>query len=198
MRRLPRSRIRCDMPRQTKSRARKVTGKRYPLNMRTTKETRERLENAAALSGRSLVQEVERRLENYFERDQEIQETFGSRRNYRLMQMIATIITRLEVNGRAGADWLDDPDLFDRARAVVLMVMDSVRPRRERPDTGMPSPEAEIAAATFVNSVRNTDHRVAPELRSSGKNLKARFNEELGDLLDRRPVTPSRKQGIDE
>lgn len=41
-------------------------GKRYPLNMRTTKEIRERLEAAAAASGRSMAQEVERRLENSF------------------------------------------------------------------------------------------------------------------------------------
>jgi TraY domain len=41
-------------------------GKRYPLNMRTTKELRERLERAANKSGRSLVQEVEHRLEMSF------------------------------------------------------------------------------------------------------------------------------------
>ncbi len=37
-----------------------------PLNMRTTQEIRERLEKAAADSGRSLVQEVETRLERSF------------------------------------------------------------------------------------------------------------------------------------
>ena len=41
-------------------------GKRAPLNMRTTQEVRERLEKAAADSGRSLVQEVEVRLEQSF------------------------------------------------------------------------------------------------------------------------------------
>lgn len=50
-------------------------GKRYPLNMRTTKETRARLEQAAMASGRSLAQEVEARLERSFaEEDQ-----FGGR-----------------------------------------------------------------------------------------------------------------------
>ncbi len=44
---------------------RKATGaeKRYPLNMRTTKAQRERLERAARASGRSLIKEVERRLD---------------------------------------------------------------------------------------------------------------------------------------
>lgn len=49
--------------------AAKGKGKRYPLNMRTTKEVREILEKAARASGRSLVQEVERRLETSFQMD---------------------------------------------------------------------------------------------------------------------------------
>jgi hypothetical protein len=43
-------------------------GKRYPLNMRTTRELRDRIEAAAHASGRSLVQEVEYRLEQSFQR----------------------------------------------------------------------------------------------------------------------------------
>ncbi len=38
-------------------------GKRVPLNMRTTREVREKMEAAARRSGRSLAQEVEWRLE---------------------------------------------------------------------------------------------------------------------------------------
>jgi hypothetical protein len=41
-------------------------GKRYPLNMRTTLELRQKIEEAAEWSGRSLVQEVEHRLEESF------------------------------------------------------------------------------------------------------------------------------------
>lgn len=44
----------------------KPAGKRYPLNMRTTRELREQVEAAAHTSGRSLVQEVEHRLEHSF------------------------------------------------------------------------------------------------------------------------------------
>ena len=43
-----------------------LRGKRYPLNMRTTRELREKIERAALVSGRSLVQEVEFRLEQSF------------------------------------------------------------------------------------------------------------------------------------
>ena len=41
-------------------------GKRVPLNMRTTRELREKIEKAAERSGRSLVQEVEYRIEKSF------------------------------------------------------------------------------------------------------------------------------------
>ena len=56
------------MARKTKAPAK---GKRYPLNMRTTLELRQKIEDAAELSGRSLVQEVEYRLEASFQREQE-------------------------------------------------------------------------------------------------------------------------------
>jgi hypothetical protein len=45
-------------------------GKRHPLNMRTTAELRAKIEAAAAASGRSLVQEVEYRLERSFLADE--------------------------------------------------------------------------------------------------------------------------------
>jgi hypothetical protein len=52
--------------------ARYAEQKRYPLNMRTTKSVRERLERAAAKSGRSLAQEVERRLERSLDLDEHL------------------------------------------------------------------------------------------------------------------------------
>lgn len=50
-------------------------GKRVPLNMRTTRETRDRLEKAADESGRSLAQEVEIRLERSFDFQSIIEQT---------------------------------------------------------------------------------------------------------------------------
>jgi hypothetical protein len=54
-----------DMPRRTVA----GEGKKSPLNMRTTAALREKLEEAAGESGRSLVQEVEYRLEQSFAMD---------------------------------------------------------------------------------------------------------------------------------
>ena len=53
------------MPRRTV----KGSGKKSPLNMRTTDALRKKLEAAAGSSGRSLVQEVEHRLEQSFARE---------------------------------------------------------------------------------------------------------------------------------
>lgn len=43
------------------------SGKRVPLNMKTTSAIRARIEEAAAASGRSLTQEVEWRIERSFD-----------------------------------------------------------------------------------------------------------------------------------
>jgi hypothetical protein len=43
--------------------------KRHPLSLRTTQELRTKMEAAVAISGRSLAQEVEFRLEQSFDRD---------------------------------------------------------------------------------------------------------------------------------
>ena len=67
------------MPRKTKatiSRERKAT-KVVPLNMRTTPEIRARLERAASESGRSLVKEVEKRIERSFEIEDGVYRDFG-------------------------------------------------------------------------------------------------------------------------
>ena len=53
--------------------------KRHPLNMRTTKDVRTRLERAAASSGRSLAQEVERRLERSLDFDRHLVVAQGDR-----------------------------------------------------------------------------------------------------------------------
>jgi predicted HicB family RNase H-like nuclease len=54
-----------------------LPGKRYPLNMRTTKELRDKIDWAATVSGRSLVQEVESRLERSFQ-EEEIEKSTGT------------------------------------------------------------------------------------------------------------------------
>jgi hypothetical protein len=70
----------------------KGKGKRMPLNMRTTPETRKRLERAAADSGRSLVQEVEARLEQSVMED----DALGGRQLRALFGMLGNAAVLIE------------------------------------------------------------------------------------------------------
>jgi hypothetical protein len=67
-------------------------GKRVPLNMRTTQEIRERLEQAAADSGRSLVQEVEARLERSFQEE----DALGGRQLRSMFGLLANAAVLIE------------------------------------------------------------------------------------------------------
>ena len=71
-------------------------GKRVPLNMRTTPKTRGQLERAAAESGRSLVQEVETRLERSFLSDDAKFDDFGGKEKYALARLFAVSADLLE------------------------------------------------------------------------------------------------------
>ena len=51
-------------------------GRKSPLNMRTTRALREKLDKAAGWSGRSLVQEVEHRVEHSFAQEELRQRAF--------------------------------------------------------------------------------------------------------------------------
>src|SRR4051812_25534907 len=53
-------------PRANRTGKKSQSGKRYPLNMRTTHQMRTALEAAASSSGRSLAQEAELRIERSF------------------------------------------------------------------------------------------------------------------------------------
>lgn len=108
-------------------------GKRYPLNMRTTKETRDRLEAAARASGRSLAQEVEylvgRALLNEEIRESTlgaVYESFGGSENFRLMQLLAGAIHQVEqTTGKSWRSHLDTYQQVDEALRLILHVLGS-------------------------------------------------------------------------
>jgi hypothetical protein len=64
-------------PSKTPKSKKGASGKRHPLNMRTTEDVRRKLEAAAEHSGRSLAQEVEARLEQSFNIRALIDEALG-------------------------------------------------------------------------------------------------------------------------
>ncbi len=94
-------------------------GKRVPLNMRTTRETREKLEKSAAESGRSLAQEVEYRLERSFADEPQ--------------SVSASAITRLlntamfMVEQQTGKD-ATDYETYVAVKAAITGILDSLQP----------------------------------------------------------------------
>jgi len=89
-------------------------GKRVPLNMRTTLELRDRVAKAAADSGRSLVQEVETRLESTFLQEDVIAREFGGREATALFRMMGAAAELIEAT--SGKKWLED---WNTSRAVL-------------------------------------------------------------------------------
>ncbi len=95
-------------------------GKRVPLNMRTTRETREKLEKSAAGSGRSLAQEVEYRLERSFAQEPQ------SEIAYRLIRLLGTAMSVVEQ--QTGKD-ITDYETYVAVETAITGVLDSLKPR---------------------------------------------------------------------
>jgi predicted HicB family RNase H-like nuclease len=87
-----------------------LPGKRYPLNMRTTKELRDKIEEAATASGRSLVQEVEFRLEGSFWQQEIERETDTVKLQVRVSERLRR---RLEQAAKHN-DWSMNTEIVDR------------------------------------------------------------------------------------
>ena len=76
--------------------------------MRTTKETRDKLEAAANTSGRSLAQEVEYRLERSFLEEDALYREIGGKEFYDLMRWLSLTFKYVEQSTKKS--WIDDLD----------------------------------------------------------------------------------------
>jgi hypothetical protein len=123
----------------------KLAGKRYPLNMRTTKQTRDALEAAAHKSGRSLAQEIEFRLEQSFHAERE----FGGADSYQFFKLLASMVGMIEA--RTGQDWSEHYETFTAVRNCLTAVIQAAGPKpsgkslelMERLRAGLPAENAD-------------------------------------------------------
>jgi len=92
--------------------------KLMPLNMRTTKSIRAKIEAAAAENGQNIAQTVERIIESHFAHETEVETAFGDMETYRLMLSFANIAQMLT----RGADkpWYEDAALIRQAFSIWL------------------------------------------------------------------------------
>jgi TraY domain len=91
--------------------------------MRTTKDLREKLEQAAGKSGRSLVQEVEARLEQSLNGDFLLTELLGSGKNAHLLKLVAMLLSGLD---QAAYPWYSNPASAARLRSDIERAMSAV------------------------------------------------------------------------
>ena len=94
-------------------------GKRYPLNMRTTEAMRLKLEAEAQASGRSLAQEVEYCIEQYYSVQKEL-----STLRKPIVQMIALALTQIELS--AGKEWYQDRETALTLRNTLLSIVNTL------------------------------------------------------------------------
>jgi hypothetical protein len=92
-------------------------GKKSPLNMRTTPELRRRLEKAAAVSGRSLVQETEFRLEKSFAEEEFNRLAILSPATFRLAGQIAQAAALAEAI--SGDSWTENGRARQALKAAI-------------------------------------------------------------------------------
>ncbi len=101
-------------------------GKRYPLNMRTTKVLRDSLEAAAIESGRSLAQEVEFRLEQSFLRTDIETIGLGSPNDIGFLRLMGVMFTNICHQTSAESVWTE-PQAFVEAEAGFREFFNAVR-----------------------------------------------------------------------
>jgi hypothetical protein len=107
--------------------------KRYPLGIRTTRELKQFLEHEAALSHRSVAQEIEYRLERSRHGDGWAEGAYDhafGRRNFGVLLLLGEILgaaNRLE-GVFSQPFWLDDPSEFEAVSRALMRVLAALRP----------------------------------------------------------------------
>lgn len=143
-------------------------GKRVPLNMRTTRETREKLEKSAAGSGRSLAQEVEHRLERSFGEEENLRWAFsaiiGDEALSRTMMLIASVIRVIEEE--RGLPWREDPAAREEAALLFKDLLNGeaakVSQPRQSQGVGPDNAKKEVkSVASKLKSRQAPKHAVA-------------------------------------
>jgi Arc-like DNA binding domain len=108
--------------------------KRANLTFRTRSGMREKLEAAAAQSGRSVSEEVEYRLERSFQQAESIADILGGVATANLLLLISMAIQ--EVEKATGKSWREDAGTYDRMKLAAIYILNEA----PRPDEATKTP----------------------------------------------------------
>ena len=123
--------------RALKAKRPKRVDRRKTTSTRITPETRARLEEGVAQSGRSLAQEIEFRLEQSFAEEKSqsfiatvaargVYDSFGRDDIFLVARLLANAIQMIEAV--TGKIWMDDPETYKQTQVACLKILDAFRP----------------------------------------------------------------------
>lgn len=164
-----------------------ITDKRRAFTTRITEEMRERLEQAAAESGRSISQETELMLESAFERDIAFHAMFGSAELNSLFKMLAAAADI--VDERMGKSWKSDYETFVAMKTAWEKLINGLRPDLKAEDRTVlaevreadpgPSPTPPTRSANLAALEYRASHDTEPGLLGMGGPLAPEERETL-------------------
>jgi predicted HicB family RNase H-like nuclease len=141
-----------------------LPGKRYPLNMRTTKELRDKIDWAATASGRSLVQEVEFRLERSFQEEEIEKSTDTVMLQVRLPERLRRQLEQAAKHN----DWSINTEIFDRLDvSFQLQTRKEMEEKAARDGVQALQEAKEAIEKAARDAVQETRNLLATELRKS-------------------------------
>jgi hypothetical protein len=99
--------------------------KRKTLTTRITERTRARLDEAAAVSDRSLSQEIEFRLERSFLDEDGLNREFGGADNYRVSKLLFAVVPIIEAG--TGRSWREHGPTFNQVASAWATILEVLR-----------------------------------------------------------------------
>ncbi|MER9870822.1 Arc family DNA-binding protein [Mesorhizobium sp. M0136] len=154
------------------------SGKTPIFTMRLPTDLREKLTEKAEAAGLSLSRQIELRLSKSFDEEDAIENRFGSKENYRIMQVLGMAIDAAKEKYDAKS-WLHDPEVFDLVVETFNRTIAPLRPTDDRQMFERASPTQRYSDA--INIARQSWAAVAEAKSPRTKYIKA----DLADVADR-------------
>jgi len=152
-----------------------------PISIRLLPSVREKLDALAEDAGRPLSEIINRTLERALADEERIERRFGSRENYRLMQVIGIAIDRVkeEMGGRL---WLHDPEVFELTSSAIIRALSGIKPdgAREPSENLHYSKAKEVARGVWTTITESRDNPLPDRARQ--------ILTELGEIPSRATV----------
>ena len=153
---------------------------------RIREDTWEKLQEAAARSGRSISQEFEYQLRRGLDEDEKIESAFGDRRTYAVMKLAAQAVNALQNLQNPKTHWTADADLFGRALKVVTETLKIFHPHQlTATDVVVGSPQLGTPVLKIVREVQAADSSRPLNKTTKRQRAMVRLKDQLGELADR-------------